>query len=268
MNPSPTFLRRAARSLGLVSIGVLSTLGALSLMHASPAQAAKPGPSLAALAARLNADEATIAALKAKTAPFSLSTDKARHDGRTNTELTIARVNVHIVSGSGNTTDGTDPPGTPPSTLTGLGNLIIGYNSLRNNSNFRDVRTGSHNLILGDGNNYSGYGGLVAGNNNNISGGYASVSGGFSNTASASSASVSGGQQNTASGALASVSGGSGNTASGLYASVSGGSGNKASGNYASVGGGSKETANGSYTADGIWISTGPTWAAATFSGH
>ena len=41
-----------------------------------------------------------------------------------------------------------------------------------------DVRTGSHNLVLGDENNYSSYGGQVAGSDNTISNGYASVSGG------------------------------------------------------------------------------------------
>ena len=125
----------------------------------------------------------------------------------------------------------------------GLGNLVIGYNLLGKPGG--DVRTGSHNLVLGDLNNYSSYGGLIAGSNNSISGPYASVSGGQRNTASGFIASVSGGQGNMASGPLASVSGGLQNTASGDYSSVSGGQQNTASGFIASVSGGASNTARG-----------------------
>ena len=202
----PTFfppLRRAARSLGLVTIGILSTLGALSLTHIGPVQAQASGDSLASLAARLNADEATIAALKAKTAPLSVS----------GTDLTITGVNVHIVSGSGSTSDGTEDadgnpvPGKP---LSGRGNLIIGYNATGNDQGAGDVRTGSHNLILGGKNSYSSYGGLVVGYDNVISGRCASVSGGSQNKAIAGSSTVSGGANNKASGNGSAVSGGYG----------------------------------------------------------
>ena len=81
----------------------------------------------------------------------------------------------------------------------GLGNLVIGYNEL--GKPIGDVRTGSHNLVLGALNNYSSYGGIIAGSNNAISGAYAVVSGGNNNTASGGAASVSGGQFNTARGA-------------------------------------------------------------------
>jgi hypothetical protein len=140
----------------------------------------------------------------------------------------------------------------------GLGNLVIGYNEVGNSAG--DARTGSHNLVLGGLNNYSSYGGLIAGSNNSISGPYASVSGGNQNIASGGAASVSGGQGNIASGSVASVSGGNNNkasndnasvsggfdnTASGGVASVSGGRFNKASGDYASVSGGQGNTASG-----------------------
>ena len=55
-------LRRLERSLGLVFVGTLSTLGALSLTRIGPVQAKSPGVSMVSLTARLNADEATIAA--------------------------------------------------------------------------------------------------------------------------------------------------------------------------------------------------------------
>ena len=262
----PSHLCRAARSLGLVSVGVLSTLGALSLAHVGPAQAQSPGVNLAALVARLNADEAKIAALqtdnaalKAKTAPLSVS----------GTDLTVSGVNVHIVSGSGSTSDGTvDASGDPVSgkSLSGLGNLIIGYNAMGNDLGAGDVRTGSHNLVLGDQNNYTSFGGMVASSDNAISGRYASASGGTGNTASSYAASVSGGTGNTAGFDYASVSGGRSNRVSGYAASVGGGVGNKASDSYASVSGGGSNTASGvaSSVSGGFTISqkTEDGWAA------
>ena len=76
-------------------------------------------------------------------------------------------------------------------------------------------KSGSHNVVVGRGNNYSRYAGLVVGNDNTVSGTYASVSGGELNTASGTHSSVSGGRQNTASGAFSAVSAGRLNTASG-----------------------------------------------------
>ena len=119
----------------------------------------------------------------------------------------------------------------------GLGNLIVGYNSTGHRLG-NDVRTGSHNLIVGDDNNYSSYGGIAAGRFATISGIYASVLGGYGNTASGDTATVSGGDSNTASGRNAAVSGGIRNTASGNWASVSGGQYGNAPGVSASISGG------------------------------
>jgi hypothetical protein len=155
-----------------------------------------------------------------------------------NTELTFTGVNVHIVSGSGSEYDDTfSSSGTPipGKSFLGLGNLIIGYNPLGSNNG--DVRTGSHNLIVGEGNSYSSYGGIVGGNQNTISGPDDSILSGQLNIASGSFTSVSGGAGNTASGAGASVSGGARNTASGFAASVSGGAGNHQSNTYGWTGG-------------------------------
>lgn len=263
----------ALRSLGLLAIGALSALGALSLAHVGPAQAQSHTVTLAALDARVQADEAKInlqsrrigilqvqnAALRRKTAPLSLS----GHD------LTITGVNVHIVSGSGSTSDGTTVPDDPNDTpvpgkrLTGLGNLIIGYNRPRSGKGVQNITVGSHNLVLGDRNNYSSFGGLVAGEGNTISGLYASVTGGDTNTASGNSSSISGGSSSTASGVDASVSGGFQNSAinnltsitggeynkaTGFDASVSGGGANTASSPYASISGGNNNTAGGLYS--------------------
>ena len=45
-----------------------------------------------------------------------------------------------------------------------------------------DTRTGSHNVVVGQGLNFSSFGGLEVGQFNEISGQFASVSGGNSNT--------------------------------------------------------------------------------------
>jgi hypothetical protein len=150
-------------------------------------------------------------------------------------------VNVHVRSGSGSSID----------TLTGLGNLVVGYNE----RSFGQTRSGAHNLIVGREHEFSSHGGFVAGVANTISAPSASVSGGFNNTASGENASVSGGLQNTASSNEDSVSGGAGNTASGGGASVTGGVNNKASGLAATVSGGASVTES---TTNG--------WAGGTFS--
>jgi hypothetical protein len=150
-------------------------------------------------------------------------------------EVVITGANLRIVNGLRGT-----------ATANGLGNLIVGYNEPRDGGH--NERTGSHNVVVGIGHNFSGFGGLVAGRQNEIRGAFTAVSGGFDNTASGESASVSGGIFNRASGQSSSVSGGFDNTASGNAAAVSGGDGNTASGNAAAVSGGHGNTATG-YTA-------------------
>ena len=205
--------------------------------------------------------------------------------------------------------------------LNGLGNLIVGFNNDRLTDEFglaideicsdgqydtqgacvtagevwgTNHKTGSHNLIAGDENAYSSYGGVVFGRFNasnrlyagvtggqqnlatgqvsSVSGGFSntasaqhsSVSGGFSNTASSQNSSVSGGAENTASGLRSSVSGGEYNTASGIFSNVSGGLSNDASGDFSSVSGGFSNTTSGNFsnvsggntnTASGIYSS-------------
>jgi hypothetical protein len=159
-------------------------------------------------------------------------------------ELVVTGANLRIVNGLGATICG-DAQGLPiPDCPNGLGNIIVGYNEARGFE--EDIRIGSHNVVLGIGQNFSRVGGLVAGIFNTISGDFAVVSGGVSNTASGQAVVVSGGQGNTASAPSASVSGGAGNTASGFFASVSGGVNNLATDNEgASVSGGVGNTASG-----------------------
>lgn len=212
-------------------------------------------------AAQMNANfadvEARIAALETKLANVSLETVNSQPTVR------FSGVNVQVVNGQGST-----------ATANGTGNLIVGYDetyrgtltrcTIGTNPNTSAIvtdqatcgeaggtwttagfKTGSHYLVLGSENNYSRWGGMVAGVRNFSNYDFASASGGTSNTASGGYASVSGGIDNTASGGWASVSGGTRNTASGRYASVSGGFNNTASGFRASVSGGASNTASG-----------------------
>jgi hypothetical protein len=177
-----------------------------------------------------------VAALEQLLKPFS----------RKGNDVFITGANLHLVNGLGSTACG-DPADPIPGCPNGLGNLIVGYNEPRRESDFENIRTGSHNVVVGRSHNFSRFGGLVVGDFNTISGDFASVSGGLENTASFLFSSVSGGQQNTASGERSWVSGGFGNTASGAFASVSGGYFTTASGAYASVSGGSNNTASGQF---------------------
>jgi len=126
----------------------------------------------------------------------------------------IEGANVHVRSGSGGTSDGCGPraPDFPNcESLTGLGNLLVGYNELltpRPPPGGGDRRTGSHNLVIGRRHQYTSYGGFVAGDHNMLLGAAVSVSGGASNVAIGQFSSVSGGASNVASGLVASVSGG------------------------------------------------------------
>ncbi len=201
---------------------------------------------VAALQARASVQDARIASLQStvehqqviintlqkKTAPITLATDTDRADGAQSTEMYFTGVNVHVVDGSGYTNDN-------GGTLTGLGNLIVGYNETRG-SGHTDKRMGSHNLIVGTKANYESFGGVVFGYNNSVAstGHYAVVTGGQYNTASGVQSSVTGGRNNIASNQYASVSGGYGNTASGDTSSISGGEVGVASGLVASISGG------------------------------
>ena len=156
-------------------------------------------------------------------------------------------INVQIVNGTGAT-----------QTTNGLGNLIIGYNRARTTNPVcslgafateaecvarggtwaRSHKSGSHNLVAGDYNAYSSWGGTVFG---------------LENAATAPYAVVLGGAGNLAQGDLSSVTGGSLNTASGMYGSVTGGLGNTASGSFAALSGGNTRTAAGSHD----WVAGG-----------
>ena len=111
--------------------------------------------------------------------------------------------------------------------------MIVGYDEPSS-----DVKTGSHNLVVGPEHTYSSYGGLVAGGNNKITGALSAVLSGQNNTASGMSSSVTARHTNTASGLASSVSGGYDNIAAGELSAVSGGYTRDAPGQYDWAGGG------------------------------
>ena len=123
------------------------------------------------------------------------SYDSVEHD------FILEGCNVHVRNGSGFT-----------EAVSGFGNLIVGYNASLGLVN----RTGSHNLIIGDGHQYSSYGGLIAGFRNTVSSPGGSVTGGTENTVRGFWGSITGGRNNTIanSGDGASISGGAGRTLS------------------------------------------------------
>ena len=167
--------------------------------------------------------------------------------GGTNKTLLIEGLNVQIVNGLGATNGYAPDPSSVDPGLTatnGLGNLIVGYNEMRQ-FGFDNDRTGSHSLIVGREHNYTRFGSLGAGQRSTLTGAYSAVSGGQDNTASGDYASVGGGVQNFAIGQSAAVAGAAYSCAIGMFSTVSGGAYNVASGSYSSVGGGEKNVASG-----------------------
>jgi hypothetical protein len=188
------------------------------------------------------------------------------HDGTT---VRFSGVNVQIVSGSGSTSF--------PANGNGLGNLIVGYNELRGErseceeealspscdyedeegvgtrcdtdwnyaNNLPDWRWGSHNIIVGEGNNYGSVGGLVVGQSHTVRDRYSVVVGGYCSFAENQYTSIFGGYENRALGRFSHVGGGHRNVAQGRLSSVIGGTHNLASGAASFSGGGEYTYAQG-----------------------
>jgi hypothetical protein len=203
--------------------------------------------------------------------------------------IRFSGVNVQVVDGAGTTRS-----------ATGTGNVILGYDE---NTGGLD-QSGSHNLVLGEDQTFSSYGGFVGGHGNSITGPFDSVfggganastagegstvAGGVGNTASGNGAFVAGGYQNVAGQGLASVVGGEKNTAASTElpfgptivggrsnladfgtAVVVGGVGGRATNEYSVVGGGESNQATGA----GAWVGGGSSNTASgayasIFGGH
>lgn len=214
-NRQGPFWRRTPRARSAVVLG--SILLAIAIMAPGPPPA--PDKSLAAQVAALDARVDVLEKLLA---------DLSRNgDG----DLVLSGANFYLQSGAGAT----------EAAVNGKGNLIVGYDE----DDGTDVKSGSHNLVVGALHSYASYGGFVAGQNNSILAPSASVSGGGANVADGERSSVSGGAVNTASGNASSVNGGLANQAGEVYSAVGGGSQNLAMGMYASICGGFRNTATG-----------------------
>ncbi len=171
---------------------------------------ASAAPDSGGLAKRVAQLEAQVAAME-KILQF-VRVETKKMDSLSGPHWIIEGANVHVRSGAGNTPDRcfAGNPGYPNcDSLTGLGNLIVGYNErIAVRREPPELRTGSHNLIVGRHQSYSSFGGFLAGSMNEITHAHASVCGGTNNRATGQFSSVSGGVGNVASGTIASVSGG------------------------------------------------------------
>lgn len=286
-------MKKIFNILLMLSVSCWAQAGGVSVPHNfspnTPAKASEVNANFAALVAKINQLENRIADLEGNSVialdgVLKLGTYDADEQYPT---AIFEGVNLQVVSGLG-TTHGAN----------GAGNIIIGYNEdvasspffcsnptmdnqtdCENNGSIWDnnVHRGSHYLVLGKGNSFDNYSGIVSGNNNVINGLYSSilggdknlvsnyntvvvggslnvasglnsvVSGGIENTASGDMASVTAGEENVASGAISSVTGGADNEASGIGSTVSGGVLNVSSGSGATVSGGQARSATGDF---------------------
>ena len=168
-------------------------------------------------------------------------------NGMPGPQVILEGVNVHIRNET-RTTEGT---------VDGLGNLIIGYNEepgFDGNVLQPGDRDGSHNLVIGYGNRYSSYAGLVhgwenavhgehsaalAGDTNTVVGTYSAIVGGYDSFIDWGPDSVIiGGHTNLVNTPEAVVVGGDNNSAFGRLSVITGGQLNITSGALSSVGGG------------------------------
>jgi hypothetical protein len=271
---------RTLRPLGLVSVGVLATLGALSLTHLGPAQAQSPGVNLTTLVARLNADEAKQVADEAKIASQAATIAQLKGTpvpgpqgpagpqgvkGDTGTQGLKGDTGAQGVKGDagaqglkGDTgaqglkgDTGATGAGFTPAKIAVLNAMALSSDPSAGGTNTLLTISGVNVQIvngLGSTETQNGLGNLVVGYNEPRGDGTDSRMGshniitGLQNNY-ASSGGIVGGYGNSLNG-LEEFAVGYFNTASGLASSVSGGESNTASGPYASVSGGYANAAN------------------------
>jgi len=145
-------------------------------------------------------------------------------------------------------------------TINGRGNLIVGYNRARTGTAICskggdagssqtacesfggvwavDHKSGSHNLVVGEGHAYSSVGGVLFGQNNAVADWAGTVLGGVNNVVRGDRGSVAGGAGNVVSGTYAVVSGGVSNQARAFYSAIGGGRENATDAAYSVVSGG------------------------------
>lgn len=196
-------------------------------------------------------------------APY-LSVQSGTINGLAGPHVILTGVNLHVRSGQPVQYDHTKATfNTASYAANGRGNLIVGYDDDFGHADVASARTGSHNLVVGDGHRFDASGGFLAGffnyvgvNAGVVSGGYAngafnfaaSVAGGYSNWALGQVSSIGGGYGSLAEGDASSVTGGNDNHAVANYSTVNGGQSNYATGFAATVSGGLSQTASGDYS--------------------
>jgi hypothetical protein len=136
-----TISNAVAAAFRTVVIG-LAVYGGLDLMRGFMAQDESLYVRSVAQAAQMESLESRVAALESKLQHVTASTDA----------ITVTAPNLWVVNGAGAT-----------GTASSLGNVIIGYNEPRAYGPQNKDRSGSHMLVVGKYNNYSAFGGLVAG---------------------------------------------------------------------------------------------------------
>jgi len=132
--------------------------------------------------------------------------DKTLLKGLTGPHVIFHGANVHVQNGSGATATDVDP--VTSVSFKGLGNFVVGYNEEQITPISYAVAcdrtlTGSHNIVMGDGNMFTSYGGLVIGSNHCVTGPNTSILGGTANEgAGANSAILGGTRRSTAAATL------------------------------------------------------------------
>jgi hypothetical protein len=171
----------------------------------------------------------------------------------------FAGVNLQVIHGAG-------PEALEPN---GLGNVIVGYDlpfvpregdtEVCSWGEYRTQeecemagqiwamqhKSGSHNLVIGEGHRYSWMYGVVAGGNDTINNDSSSIIGGHYGVAEGRRAVILGGSSHVAGGNNAAVLGGWGNSATGIASTISGGVHNTATVQGATVTGGNWNVADG-----------------------
>lgn len=161
------------------------------------------------------------------------------HFTRVDNDIYITDANLHIVSGNLHVVNGTRST----TTANGMGNVIIGYNEERLDGT--DNRTGSHMLVGGKENNFTGYGGIVMGQNNDNRAPFSSIMGGDYNATEGPKSFIASGRSNLTTGSMSAIMAGTANVTSGTYSSVIGGRDNWTTNLKATVVGGEHNRATG-----------------------
>ena len=168
-----------------------SEVSLLSQLNAANAQ-------LLLLGARLSAVETNAGGGSANQGLAELANyikvEKGVLNGVKGPHVIFTGVNLHLHSGRNATNDG--------GALSGLGNLIVGYNEAQSNPVVYDEAgcdrslTGSHNIVTGDGNLFTSYGGLVVGSNHCVTSPNTSILAGDTNEAHGPNSAILGGNRN------------------------------------------------------------------------